>query len=156
MPRKLPRIYDLPYTDLVAELPPGAAPLPLPDGAGSAFVERDVEEPEEAVAGRIALLAGGVGGSAEAVATLVVEHADWSVACPLSRGQLHRLTNALDGRGTRPGIRPLSVDGATVHLGGSPERLTVEVGERRVVIPAGPKRALAKALRAAEGQLATG
>ena len=61
MPRKLPRIYDLPYTDLVAELPPGAAPLPLADGAGSAFVERDIEEPEEAVAGRIALLVGGDG-----------------------------------------------------------------------------------------------
>lgn len=112
-----------------------------------------MEDPDAAVAGRIALLIGGGGAGAEQVATLAVEHGDWSVACPLSRGQLHRLTNALDGRGTRPGIRPDSTTGEQVHLGGSPERLTVEFGDRRVVIPAGPKRALAKALRAAESQL---
>lgn len=82
--------------------------------------------------------------------TLVVEFDGWSVACPLSSGQLHRLTNALEGRGTRPGIRPLATTGEPVHLGGAPERLVVERGDRRVVIPAGPKRALGKALRAVE------
>ncbi|MBO9532724.1 MAG: hypothetical protein J7513_07110 [Solirubrobacteraceae bacterium] len=152
-----PPIYELPYTDLVAELATDAAPLPLGAGLGSTFVPRvfdadgallPVGDPEDAPApGRIALLV--PGGDASIAGTLVVEHGEWSVACPLSSGQLHRLTNALDGKGTRPGIRPTSTTGATVHLGGSPELLTVDDGEHQVAIPAGPKRAMAKALRAA-------
>ena len=99
--------------------------------------------------GRIALA---VIDGAEPPFALVVEFEDWSVACPLSSGQLHRLANALEGRGTRPGIRPTATDGEVVHLAGSPERLTVEHGDHRVVIPAGPRRALGKALRAAEAR----
>jgi hypothetical protein len=143
----------LPYTDVTVVAAPGAAPLPLPAGAGSAYVERDTEVP-----GRIALLIVPASEASPTSAgeepplrhTLVVEHADWSIACPLSTGQLHRLTNALDGRGTRSGIRPLATNGELVHLSGAPERLIVEQGEWRVEIPAGPRRALAKALRAAE------
>lgn len=150
--RNLPAIYDLPYTDLAADVPVGADPLPLAAGLGSTFVAiTDEPLPEDAPAptGRIALL---VAPEGELRATLVVEYEDWSVACPLSSGQLHRLTNALEGRGTRPGIRPLATTGEHVHLGGAPERLIVEHGDRRVVIPAGPKRALGKALRAAEAR----
>lgn len=75
----------------------------------------------------------------------------WTVATQLSSGQLHRLTNALAGRGTRSGIRPflLGTD-EHVHLTGSPELLVVETTDRAVRIPAGPKRALSKALRAFE------
>lgn len=148
--RKLPPIYDLPYTDLAADVPLGADPLPLTPGLGSTFVaitDEPLPEGEPAPTGRIALL---IAPEGELRHTLVVEFDGWSVACPLSSGQLHRLTNALEGRGTRPGIRPLATTGEPVHLGGAPERLVVEHGDRRVVIPAGPKRALGKALRAVE------
>lgn len=82
--------------------------------------------------------------------TLVVEQGDWSVAVPLTSGQLHRLTNGLAGRGTRNAIRPLSVDEQYVRLAGSPTTLTVEAPDRTVEIPAGPRRYLSKALRALE------
>jgi hypothetical protein len=156
--RNLPPIYELPYTDLVAPIDAGAAPLPLAAGAGASFISKvpadapageptGSGDPAEGRPGRIALL---VAPEGELRHTLVVEYDGWSVACPLTKGQLHRLTNALDGRGTRSGIRPLSLDEEYVHLTGAPERLIVEAGERRVEIPAGPKRAMAKALRAAE------
>lgn len=83
---------------------------------------------------------------------LIIEAGDWSVAATLTSGQLHRLTNALGGRGTRSGVRPESVDGEHVHLSGSPELLIVECGDRVVRIPAGPKRSLWKAFRALETQ----
>lgn len=150
--RNLSAIYDLPYTDLAADVPVGADPLPLTPGLGSTFVaitDEPLPEDEPAPTGRIALL---VAPEGESRHTLVVEYEDWSVACPLSSGQLHRLTNSLEGRGTRPGIRPVATTGEHVHLGGAPERLIVEHGDRRVVIPAGPKRALGKALRAVEAR----
>lgn len=143
-------IYDLPYTDVAGDCPPGSAPLPLADGVGSAYVERESEIP-----GRIALLRGAFAVPGDDATTvpwaLVIEHGeDLALACPLSNGQLHRLTNALDGRGTRGGIRPRATTGAYVHLAGTPERLTVDLGDdERLEIPAGPRRALAKALRAA-------
>lgn len=75
----------------------------------------------------------------------------WTVATQLSSGQLHRLTNALAGRGTRSGIRPFLLGTEDhVHLTGSPELLVVETEDRIVRIPAGPKRSLSKALRAFE------
>ncbi len=81
---------------------------------------------------------------------MVVTLPDWSVGFHLTSGQLHRLTNGLAGRGRRNAIRPLSVDDDHVHVTGTPERLTVEYGDRIVTIPAGPKRGLSKALRAFE------
>lgn len=84
----------------------------------------------------------------------MVELGSLNVGCPLTTGQLHRLTNALAGRGTRNAIRPLSVDGEYVHLTGAPERLVVQMGDEVVTIPAGPRRALSWALRAIEKDLA--
>ncbi|MBJ7472351.1 MAG: hypothetical protein JHD16_13675 [Solirubrobacteraceae bacterium] len=151
----MPRIIqDLPYTALITLAVPSTTAFPLAPGAGEPFVEPvdpDAADGLDAAvgpAGRIALVAIP---SRDGLSTLlVVEHGDWSVACPLTSGQLHRLTNALAGRGTRTGIRPLSVDEEQVHLTGSPERLIVEASDRVVTIPAGPKRALSKALRAFE------
>lgn len=83
----------------------------------------------------------------------MIELEHWSVTIPLTSGQLHRLTNALAGRGTRSGIRPLATSGEHVYLTGSPETLTVEAADSGVVIPAGPRRGMAKALRAYEESL---
>lgn len=114
----------------------------------------DESDPE--VAGRIALVVL----PEDAEHTLLVVEVDetpqadgWTVATLLSSGQLHRLTNALAGKGTRSGIRPRAVDSDEhVYLTGSPELLTVETGDRVVRIPAGPKRALSKALKAYESE----
>lgn len=129
---------------------PSTTEFPLSLEAGVRFIEPalDAEPEAELAAGRIAVLV--VPGREEPGTLLVVEAGDWSVACPLTSGQLHRLTNAVGGRGTRSGVRPESVDGEHVHLSGSPEVLIVEVGDRVVRIPAGPKRAMWKAFKGLE------
>lgn len=129
---------------------PSTTEFPLALDAGERFVEPALDEDPEAelAAGRLAVVV--IPGREAAKTLLVVELGDWSVACPLTSGQLHRLTNAVGGRGTRSGVRPESVDGVNVHLNGSPEVLIVETGDRVVRIPAGPKRALWKALRGLE------
>lgn len=131
---------------------------PLPAGAGEPFVQPREDDSEIEVSGRIALVV--LPDTTEH--TLLVVEVDplpgaadgddgWTVATQLSSGQLHRLTNALAGRGTRSGIRPLLLGtDEHVYLTGSPELLVVETGDRVVRVPAGPKRALSKALRAFE------
>lgn len=135
---------------------PAAAEHPLAADAGEPFAPRVPEEADPAAPqfapGRIAVVT--VPHRAGDRTLLVIEQGDWSVAAPLTSGQLHRLTNAVGGRGTRNSVRPLSVDGEHVHLTGSPELLIVETGDRRVEIPAGPRRALSKALRAFEASVA--
>ena len=136
------RIYELPYTAIASLAVPATAEYPLAADAGEQFLPRVPEEADpdhpDFVPGRIAVVAVP---RAEGPSTLlVIEQGDWSVACPLTKGQLHRLTNAVGGRGTRSGVRPLSVDGEYVHLTGSPELLIVDSGDHHVEIPAGPKR----------------
>lgn len=148
-----------PFTDLVVVVASASEATTLPAGVGSeveywpADVDRSAtpsEELPETEIGRIALA------TAEADAAwapmLVVDLVDWRVACTLTSGQLHRLGNALSGRGTRNAVRPISTDGAHVHLTGSPDRLVVQCGELVATIPAGPRRALARALQAYEAQ----
>ncbi len=142
---------DLPYTEIAVPVDAPPTEFALAPGAGESFADPRFEEPEDG-AGRIAIFV--VAGEETTPTTLVVEQGDWSVACPLTSGQFHRLTNALAGRGTRSGIRPESTRGEHVHLTGSPELLIVEDGEHVVHVPAGPKRALWKALRAIEVQVA--
>lgn len=142
---------DLPYTAIAVQAAAGTTDFALPEGAGEAFSDPRFEELEDG-AGRIAVLV--IAGGERAQTVLVVEQGDWSVAVPLTSGQLHRLTNALAGRGTRSGVRPLSSTGDHVYLTGSPELLVIEDGDHTVHVPAGPKRGLSKALRAIEQQLA--
>lgn len=131
---------------------------PLPAGAGAAFTEPREDDDAPEVTGRIALVVLPEGSDTRTLLVVEVDDspltggpAGWTVATPLSSGQLHRLTNALAGRGTRSGIRPLALDSDEhVYLTGSPELLVVETENRAVRIPAGPKRALSKALRAFE------
>lgn len=109
------------------------------------------EDPEHG-AGRLALLATPCADGWRVA--LLVELAEWSAACRLTSGQLHRLTNGLAGRGRRGSVRPLALDGEHhVYLTGTPETLTVTLGEQTAIIPAGPRRGLSKALRAFEAQL---
>ncbi len=175
---------ELPYTAIAVQAAAGTTDFAIPEGAGEVFADPRFEDEPETGAGRIAVLviAGGGAGQAPQVGdgtdsaptdggpqttqtvdgtaagaaqtVLVVEQGDWSVACPLTSGQLHRLTNALAGRGTRSGIRPESTRGGHVYLSGSPELLEIEDGDHTVHVPAGPKRGLSKALRAIEQELA--
>lgn len=154
--RVAPIIQDLPFTTVATIAAPTTTEFPLGPGAGAEF--RFPLDPTEGapaddaafISGRIALV---YVPHREGPRTLMVlDLGDWSVAFTLTSGQLRRLTNGLAGRGLRNAIRPLSVDGEPVHLTGSPERLVVEYAGRTAAIPAGPKRALSKALRAAEEQ----
>lgn len=143
---------ELPYTAIAVDLAAPTDDFALAEGAGESFADPRFEEEPERGAGRIAVLV--VPGGEPAQTVLVVEQGEWSLACPLTSGQLHRLTNALAGRGTRSGIRPESTRGGHVYLSGSPELLVIEDGDHVVHVPAGPKRALSKALRALEQRLA--
>ncbi len=127
---------DSPFDALVVRCASAEEAQALPAGVGSelAYLPGDVdrgstpaEELPEAEIGRLALAV--ADGAASWAPMLVVDCADWSVACTLTSGQLHRLANALGGRGTRSGIRPVATTGEHVHLTGSPERLVVQVGE---------------------------
>lgn len=122
-------------------------PIPLPADAGVAFSD------EEQGPGRLAVIVTPLDGDAPRT-TLVVELDEWSVACALTTGQLHRLTNGLAGRGRRNTVRPVTAADEQVHLTGTPETLTVEFREHAVQIPAGPRRSLSWALRDLEQQLA--
>lgn len=139
------RIYEhLPFTDVASLAAPTTTEFPLEPTAGSAF-QRPEQEP-----GRIAVFVAPHRDGPRT--TMVVEQGDFTIAFVLTSGQLHRLTNGLAGRGLRNTIRPISVDDEPVQLTGSPTLLEVTVGERLIEIPAGPKRALSKALRALEKQ----
>jgi hypothetical protein len=137
-----------PFDTLLIQAPSAdELPIPLPEGAGVSFSD------EEQGAGRIAVIVTPATGEAPRT-TLVVELDAWSVACRLTSGQLHRLTNGLAGRGRRNTVRPVTADDEQVHLSGEPETLTVEFRDHAVQIPAGPRRSLSWALRDLEAQLA--
>lgn len=139
------RITDAsPFAAVATAAAPTTTEFPLDPAAGVRF-----EDPEQG-AGRFALVYAPHREGPRM--TLVVEQGTWSVAVPLTSGQLHRLTNGLAGRGTRNAIRPLSVDEQYVRLAGSPTTLTVEAPDRTVEIPAGPRRFLSKTLRALEAK----
>ncbi len=100
--RVQPVTDDSPFDALVVRCASAEEAQALPAGVGSelAYLPGDVdrgstpaEELPEAEIGRLALAV--ADGAASWAPMLVVDCADWSVACTLTSGQLHRLANAL-------------------------------------------------------------
>lgn len=133
-----------PFATLTAVAAPSTGEFALPPDAGVRFADPEHGE------GRIVLLT--TPRREAARTTMIVQTSGWSVGFHLTSGQLHRLANGLTGRGRRNTIRPSSLDEEFVHVGGTPEQLTVAYREHTVTIPAGPARGLGKAIRAFEQQ----